>query len=585
MPIVDIGGTLVHFPDELTGDALNAAVGKAAQQMSAPRRGMGENVMRGIGLGVRDVLSGAAQLPGLVVDAVNAPINLGISGVNAVAGTEMPQIRPVHETVTGFADAVGLPTPNTQEERRNSAVIQPVASVLTGVGAGAALGSAGAALGSRSAQAIGRTLTTQPATQAASAAAGGYVADATDSPWAGAAAALATPFAIGAGRSVISPFSNTNSPSRQALVRSAGREGIPLTAGQATGNKFLKNIESQFEQLPFTAGPQQAIREAQQRSFIAAAWRRAGEAADDTLPPTINTARNRIGQTIGAIANRNTLRFTPQLDNELQQITDSLRFIPAEAAGPVRARIEQLRGMVSPSAAADVSPTVPGSSYRMLDSQLGRSIRSTTNGDLRGALGDLRTLLRTAMDASISPADATAWQEARRQYANMSVIANAAGRAGGDAAEGMMSPVALRQALDTSTGGGYAFGRGDMNELSRMGQSLLRQPPDSGTGGRTFANNLLTGSLVGGGAGSGALVGGPLGAATGAVGALALPRLVQMAMNSRGGQAYLRNQIAAGPTYTRDLANALLLHQGGGLLGQSEINEALARSKGGLLSQ
>jgi hypothetical protein len=320
-------------------------------------------------------------------------------------------------------------------------------------------------------------------------------------------------------------------------------------------------VESQLEQLPFTSGPQRAIREDQGRDFIRAAMRRAGENADDTMPGTINAARERIGGTIGQIANRNTLRFTPQLQAELQQIEDSLRFIPPEAAGPVRARIEQLRGMASPSAAPGVDPTIPGASYRMMDSQLGRSIRSTSNGDLRAALGDIRERLRTAMDASISPSDAQEWQQARRQYANLMNIATAAGRAGGGAAEGMMSPVALRQALDQSTGRGYAFGRGDLNELARIGQAVIKPPSDSGTAGRTYANNILTGSLVGGGAGSGAMIGGPLGAAAGAAGSLALPRLAQMLMNSQAGQAYLRNQVAANPTVTSDLARALLVHQ------------------------
>jgi hypothetical protein len=523
--------------------------------------------MRGLGLGARDVLTGASQLPAMVIDAVNAPVNLGIRGVNALAGTEIPQIRPVGETVAGLADTDGLPTPNTPEERRNSAIIQPVASALTGIGAGTALGQAG----SQGAQAIGRALATQPLTQATSAGVGGYVANETDSPLMGTAAALATPFAIAGARRAITPVANVNSPGRQALVDAAEREGIRLQAGQATGSRFLQNVESQFEQLPLTSGPQRAIREEQGRDFIRAAWRRAGENADETTPATINAARNRIGGTIKTIANRNTLIFTPQLNSELAQIEDGLRFIPKEIAGPVRERISQLRDMqVAPTpaaAAGGAPPTVPGAAYRLLDSEIGKNIRNSRDGTYQAALTELRETIRRAMDASISPADAADWQQARRQYANLMVIANAARGAGAGAAEGMMSPLALRQALDTSTGGGYAFGRGDMNELARIGQALLRAPPDSNTAGRTYANNLLTGqnlfsgAALGAGASGGAMMGGPVGAAVGAVGSLALPRMVQMLMNSGAGQAYLRNQVAANPTITQDLARALLVQQ------------------------
>ncbi|HEV7455177.1 MAG TPA: hypothetical protein VGN96_00255 [Roseococcus sp.] len=406
-------------------------------------------------------------------------------------------------------------------------------------------------------------LTAQPAMQAAAGMAGGAVGEATGSPLAGLAAAVATPSVVGAAGRVITPVRNANSPARQALVAAAEREGIPVTAGQATGSRFLQNVESQLEQLPLTAAPQRAIREAQEDAFIRAAMRRTGTDATDTGPATITAARDRIGGTIGAIANRNTLNYTPQLDGELTQIADSLRFIPAEAAAPVAARIEQIRGMVIPAQNGQ-GGAIPGAAYRMMDSQLGRSMRNTQNGDLRAALGDLRDRLRVAMDASISPQDAAEWAQARREYANLMVIANAAGRAGAGAAEGRMSPVALRQALDQSTGGGYVYGRGDLNELARMGQSVLRPPPDSGTAGRTMAQNLLTGGTVAGGGGTvGALLGGPAGAAVGAGTALLLPRALQAVMNSPAGQAYLRNQLAPNAGLTSPLAAALLAQQTG----------------------
>lgn len=543
------------------GDDPWAAFRVPASEAPAPQPSLMQQGFRGLGLGARNVIQGAAgSLPGMAFDALASAMPR-MPGTMTADGSEPPR-RKIAERAKTLADALMLPEPETAAEKRNSAIIEPIAGGVASMMAGAPLVNAAAP----AARALGNMLTTSPLTQAASAGVGGYVANETDSPALGMAASLATPLAIAGARRIVTPVPNVNSPGRQALVQGAEREGIPLTAGQATGSRFLQNVEAQFEQLPFTSGPQRAIREDQNRAFISAAMRRAGENVDDTMPATINAARDRIGGTIGEIANRNTLRFTPQLDAELQQITDSLRFIPPEAAGPVRARIEQLRGMASPSAAPNVPPTIPGASYRMLDSELGRSIRSTGNGDLRAALGDLRERLRAAMDASISPADAQAWQQARREYANLMVIANAAGRAGGGAAEGMMSPVALRQALDASTGRGYVYGRGDLNELARIGQAVVKPPPDSGTGGRTYANNMLTGSLVGGGAGSGAMVGGPLGAAAGAVGSLALPRIAQMLMNSDTGQAYLRNQAAAAPTLTPDLMRALLVHQLSGAL-------------------
>jgi hypothetical protein len=499
---------------------------------------------------------------------------------------------------------VGLPKAESTGEKFNSGLIQGATSALTGVGAAGAAAPAMTGAG----QAVARVLASQPAMQVASGAIGGGVSEATDSPVAGLIAGALTPVGVAAARRIITPVPNVNLPGRKALVDAAEREGIPLTAGQATGSPFLKNVEAVLEQMPFTSGPQRAIGDNQRTKFIEAAWRKAGETASDTLPETIKAARDRIGGTIGAIADRNNMIFTPQLDADLAEISANLRFMPSEVAGPVGARIDQLRGMMIgklleanvatsppkagipnnyaqighnssnvPAVAANTNvpailgevgasqaqpmPYIPGPSYRMLDSQIGNSIRQTSDGDRRAELIAIREKFRTAMDASISPSDKTEWDKMRRQYANMSVIADAAGQAGASAAEGVMSPVALRGALAKSIGkGGYELGRGDMNDLARIGQSLLRAPADSGTAGRSFAHNILTGSLGLGGAGMGAAAGGPIGAMVGAAGSVAIPRVAQMLMNSGPGQSYLRNQIAANPTMTANLARALALH-------------------------
>ena len=68
--------------------------------------------------------------------------------------------------------------------------------------------------------------------------------------------------------------------------------------------------------------------------------------------------------------------------------------------------------------------------------------------------------------------------------------------------------------------------------------------------------------LGGGGGAAGMAMGGPIGAVAGAAGSLAMPRLVQLLMNSPGGQAYLRNQLLPGAVVTPSLAAALAAQQG-----------------------
>lgn len=571
MPIVQMpDGARIEFPDGTSPEVMTRALQAFASSRQPAQQGPGmlETAARAagqLGAGFNERL---AQTLGALPDLYNR-------GLRAVGLPAMPEGAYTQGIQGGINAVVGQPAApdGTLEQLARGAGhgIVDTASVALPA-AGAARVATAAGQGGSLAGRLTAALAQQPAMQAAAGMTGGAVGEATDSPLTGTAAALATPLVAALGRRAITPIPAQNSPGRAALVQAADREGIPLTAGQATGSRTLQNIESQLEQLPLTAAPQRAIREEQNRQFIRAAMERAGETATDTGPATLNAARNRIGTEIGAIANRNVLQVTPALEGRLQQIEDSLRFVPPEAATPVQARIDQLRGMViqppapPPGTMAPPgglpNPTVPGASYRMLDSELGRSIRNTSDGDRRAALTQLRQELRTAMDASISRQDAAAWARARREYANLMVIAQAAGRAGAGAAEGTMSPVALRQALDRSTGGGYVYGRGDLNELARVGQGLLRPPPDSGTAGRSYANALLTGGLASGGAGAGALAGGPLGAAVGAGASLAMPRLVQMLMNSDAGQRYLRNQLLPNRVATPGLAAALLAQQG-----------------------
>ncbi len=494
---------------------------------------------RGLGLGVRDVVEGATALPGMALDALTYPGR----ALNRLLN--IPTTAP-SDLIHAGVDATGLPQPETTGERMSSAAIRGAASTIPTMGLGAVPAAA------RAAPAVAGALTAAVPSQivggAASGAASQGAAELGAPPIvqtvAGLLAGVAAASAPNLAGRVVSPIRPNLTPESERLIGVAGQEGIPLSAGQQMGSRPLKTLESTLAQLPGSSGGEVRAIEEQSRGFNRAVLSRAGIAEDVATPDVLNTARARIGQGIGDVANRNTLAVTPQLDQRIAQIEDSLRFLPAEAAGPVRARIEQLRGMmIQPQQGSGGVPHIPGASYRMLDSALGRSIRSTTNGDLRSALGDIREELRTSMDASISPQDAAEWHQLRRQYANLMVIADAVGGAGSQAAEGNISPLALRTALNRSTGRGYAFGRGDLNDLARIGQNLLRPLPDSFTAQRNYMMRALTGT--GAGAGAGAFLGGPVGAMAGATMPVVAPAVIGAAMRSGPGQWWLTNQLGA----------------------------------------
>jgi hypothetical protein len=532
---------------------------------TAPQRGFVERAGRLAG----QVGAGFNERLGQVVGALPDLYNRGLRAAGLPAMPESAYTRGIEQGLEATIGAAPAPEGTAELAARGAGKgIVDVGTMLIPAGRVAAATVPAAGVAPSLVNRAATVMAAQPALQTVAGTAAGAVGEATDSPLAALATALAVPTVAATGARVITPIQQQGNAEYRALVAAAEREGIPVTAGQATGSRFLKNLEGRLEQLPFTGARQRAMREGSEEAFTRAVMRRTGTAASDATPDTLNAIRARLGSEFENIANRNTLNVTPDLQNKLTQVENSLRFIPGELAGPVKARLEQLRGMmVAPPSSGGAplapgqtapNPVIPGASYRMMDSALGRSMRSTSNGDLRAALGDIRDTLRTAMDNSISPEDAAAWSQLRRDYANLMVVSRAAGGAGEAAATGRISPLALRGAVNQSTGGGYAFGRGDLNELSRIGQSVLRPPADSGTAGNNMANALLTGQLAAAGGIGGTMAAGPIGGVAGAMGSMLMPRIVQALLDSDAGQTYLRNQaIQNGPRVNPALIAAL----------------------------
>lgn len=557
MPTVTLSdGRELEFPDGMTPDAMKAAILKLPGA-TPPAGGTVMSAVGNLGRGFNDSLA----------ETLGAPVDLIGKGARAI-GLPIPEdavggSQSIKRLIRGVTDVAGVPAQDTTLDRAAYGAGRGVADAAT-----IALPAAGVARAARAGsvtQGVANTLAAQPVAQIASGAVGGAVGEATDNPLLGAGAALAVPLAAAGARRAVTPFRSQLTPEQARLAAAAQREGIPLTPGQKTGSAPLQTMESAFTQLPFTSGVQNEIRDTQQRAFNRAVLQRAGVDADRATIDTLNDARNRLGGAIGDIANRNTLDASPIgfLDELVAASNNARRYAASDVERATINRIDDILGKV------EAGDTIPGRAYRELDSAIGRSIRGTQNGDLRTHLSEVRNILRAQMDASISPADAAEWQNLRRHYANLMTIAATMKPGAAGSAKGDISPRGLAGALNQSTGGGYVWGRGDLNELSRIGREFVsEQVPDSGTARRTAMMNLLSGGGLGT---AGALAGGIPGAAAG----LLAPRAAQMIYNHPAVQAYLTNQVVPGGV-NRGLLGAVAAAQGvgqtRGLLNQGLLN-------------
>lgn len=504
MPVYEIsipgrGTYQVESPNPLSdAAAYRAAMGQAdMERMADPTAGMGagERFAAGAGKAVADIWRGAKQIAGTESQAE----------VDEAKRRDAPLMRTGAGAAGNIAGGAALFAPTA---------FVPGANTYTG----AAL--AGAAMGALQPTAEGESRLANTAFGAGAGTAGQAAGN-----------------LIGR---AIRPVASRLSPEQQALASAAQREGIPLTAGQATGSRPLQITESVLENLPLTSGPQLAGREAQQRAFTAAALRRAGIGGDSAGAGALLGQKQALGGTLGDIAERNAIDFNAGLTDRLAAIVDdAAQHLPPDAAAKVSGMVDKVLSQV------DRQGVMSGTNYQGWREPL-RSLAS--KGDETGRyFSQIRGALDDAFKAQLQGGEAEAFGQASRQYANLKTIMGAMGGAGNLPAAGQIAPAQLGAALARSVGReGRALGRGDLNEIARIGQTFVReQVPNSGTAQRQMIQALLT-SAGGAGAGGGTALamgrdpveGMAVGAGIGA-GALVAPRVAQALMNSPAGQAYL----------------------------------------------
>jgi hypothetical protein len=337
----------------------------------------------------------------------------------------------------------------------------------------------------------------------------------------------------------ISP--NIISPERQAMADALQKEGVPLTAGQRSGSKALQYIESELGNARLSGGVTSDLLSKQGEAFTAAALKRIGVDSPRATPQVIDAAVKRIGDTFENLSARNTLvpdqKFSTDIIKTAQDYVSKV--IPTQRAGGqknVEAVIQDVIGEIQKAGGA-----MPGTMYQATRSRLSSMAESVRQSDpqLGEAIGGIRKALDSAMNRSISPADKAAWETARKQWGNWKTLEKAITGAGSQAAEGLISPSQLRNAVAMKNRGQYARGKGDFAELARAGEAMMKPLPDSGTAARASAHLLP------------AIIGGATTGGLGAVAGALAPGLMGRALMSKPVQSYLVNQ-AAGP-----LANSL----------------------------
>ena len=342
----------------------------------------------------------------------------------------------------------------------------------------------------------------------------------------GGAVGGAVPAVLGGVRRAMSPAPVASA--RQPYVDTLRNEGVELTAGQASGSKPLLWTESTLSDLPFGGG--KAFAERQGEQFTEAALRKAGFTGKRTTPEFLDDTLNNMGQTFDDLARRNKAPVTKELGDDLGAVLKQYDSLVGESQ---RAPIVFNTVTALAKAIAKNNGVIPGELYQATRSSLDKAARaSRADVPLQEALFGLRNALDDAMErglAARNSPDLGAWQEVRRQYKNFLVIEKAATGAGAETAQGILSPSQLKNAVIAQNRRAYARGQGDLAELARAGEAVMKPLPNSGTAQRTMYGGLLAGGAVS--MGPGALMYALAGPAAGR--ALLNPRVARALNNPR----------------------------------------------------
>jgi len=246
----------------------SATQAPAVEQDSFSREG----ILRGMGLGARDLITGAAGLPSLAVDVATTPLtalhNAATTGYNKLTGRNAPQLPYIGGTqqlLQSGLDKTGLPRAASDDEKMLSAVTQGVAGTATGLGGGQALSGAASPMLQRLASILSTAPRTQLAVGAASPAAGEAVRQGGGGEGTQLAAELATGIGVGSPGTLTRPVAR-GAANILGFTTGAGGKAIKEAAnagftGGKTAEAFRANISDRANSLDVVNEAKSALNE------------------------------------------------------------------------------------------------------------------------------------------------------------------------------------------------------------------------------------------------------------------------------------------------------------------------------------
>ena len=290
---------------------------------------------------------------------------------------------------------------------------------------------------------------------------------------------------------VVGPDPSAGLTAAQQAILGRGKEmGFRTTPGQETGSRSLQQMEARMESSPFTSGPFNTIKDANQKILNRATAKAIGVDSQELSNPVLAQAQRQISNVYQQVASPQVKKVDGNTIQTGIEIVD--KAFEGLTTQPFKNNIfvQQVQNIAAKGEAS-------GNELQALSSKIGKRAKNemtTAMGDreLGSALFQLKEMVDDALAQGLSKEQQAAFQAARANYRNLMTIRSNQGVV--NPSTGNVSGLNLASALTRKDPQGFVFGSNQtpMYEAARFAQAFRPIVGDSGTATRSMEVSPLS---------------------------------------------------------------------------------------------
>lgn len=268
----------------------------------------------------------------------------------------------------------------------------------------------------------------------------------------------------------------------------AERLGVKLTSGEASGNRAMKWAEQAAGDMPIAAGIATRRISGNDRAMAQAAARSIGQRADELTDDVFAQARESIGGEFRRILDPLKITLDKSFSQEVRAITGSkvMKELRDEGTEKLLAPFRDL---------PDGKIKVSGEWFQQNKTALDEAVRAAYNNGQPGkarALERFEAALDRAARRAMGESESAAYDQARKQWANLRILETGKVTDGG-----RVMPGRLDSALNSRYKAAYKEGKinGELSDIASLA-GTLRGMPQSGTAPRAIYSGMAGGAAL-----------------------------------------------------------------------------------------